>query len=55
MFCCHRLYVATVRRRGASGPSTYEISMISHAGEQDLVEALREPRRQLAERDARGR
>ena len=42
-------HVATVRRRGASGPSTYEISMISHAGEQDLLAGNLRDARALAE------
>jgi hypothetical protein len=42
-------HVATVRRRGASGPSTYEICLISHEGDQDLLAGNLRDARALAE------
>lgn len=42
-------HVATLRRRGASGPLTYEVCVMSHAGDQDLVAGTLRDARALAE------
>jgi hypothetical protein len=41
--------VATVRRRGTSGPSSYDVSVMSHAGDEDLLAATLRDARALAE------
>ena len=42
-------HVATVRRRGASGPPTYEVCVMSHEGNQDLQAGSLRDARALAE------
>jgi hypothetical protein len=42
-------HVATLRRRGASGSSTYEVRVMSHAGDQDLLAGTLRDARTLAE------
>ncbi|HKN37839.1 MAG TPA: hypothetical protein VJ622_20605 [Acidimicrobiia bacterium] len=42
-------HVATLRRRGASGSSVYEIRVMSHTGDQDLLAGSLRDARALAE------
>lgn len=42
-------HVATLRRRGASGPLTYEVCVMSHDGDQDLLAGTLRDARALAE------
>jgi hypothetical protein len=42
-------HVATLRRRGTSGPLAYEVSVLSHDGGQDLLAGTLRDARSLAE------